>query len=329
MTTRIALALLLLGGTAHAQVWGDPYAPPPPVPVPVPVPVPAPVSPYAPPPPDWGAPAPAPSPAAPAPAPVATSTSTSSTASTVTSSITITPDRPSRPRVALDDDPAADRTWLSPTPETQRRGSWTYNNYEFLIHGMSYGIADNLQVTGFVLPAYSEGSPAVYGGSAKVRILSGGPLRLALTGSVWSVDAGDGSDGTMVVSAGGTAALCLDRGCSSQLGMNADLIKVGGDGTDAAVGGNSTSSEDNGVARISAYASIRMSSHMKLLAELNRGRIGTGKLELADDGLLMLGVRFHSAHASTDLGLAMPMNFADEDPDTRGAFPAINLTYRP
>ncbi|MCC6995302.1 MAG: hypothetical protein IT370_11890 [Deltaproteobacteria bacterium] len=331
MTTRTALSFLLLGlgaSAAHAQVWGDPYSPPAPAPAPVlapappPMPAPAPVSPYAPPPTAWGAPAPAPPPAS----PPAAAASSSTSAATVTASIAIAA-APTRTPIALDDDPAADRTWLSPTPETQRRGSWTYNNYEFLVHGMSYGIADNLQVTGFVLPAYSEGSPAIYGASAKVRVLAGGPLRLALTGSVWSVDAGDGSDSTMVVSAGGTAALCLDRGCTSQLGVNTDLIKAGGDSTNYAGGGDS--SEDSGVARISAYAAIRMSSHLKLLAELNRGRIGTGKLELADDGLLMLGVRFHSRWAAADLGLAMPMNFSDDDPDTRGAFPAINLTYRP
>jgi len=312
MTTRTVLALLLLGAsTAHAQVWGDPYAPPAPVPVPAPAPVPAPVSPYAPPPTYWGAPAPAPvSPVSP-------------TTTTLSSSATVGDERPARARVALDDDPAADRAWLSPTPETQRRGSWTYNNYEFIVHGLTYGVTDNLQVTGFALPMYAEGTPSVFGVSAKLRVLPRGPLRLAVTGSLWTVDPGvdslDDPDvpNTTVITAGGTAALCLDAGCISQLGANVDLIGIGND--DA----------DDDTIRTSAYASIRMSRRMKLLAELSRGRIGTDDLELADDGLLMLGVRFTSAHVSTDLGLAMPMNFADDDPDTRGAFPALNLTYRP
>ena len=53
-------------------------------------------------------------------------------------------------------DPNLDRGFLLPTAMTQPKGTLTYNNYELLLHGVTYGITDNLQVSATVLSPISS-----------------------------------------------------------------------------------------------------------------------------------------------------------------------------
>src|SRR5262249_54443327 len=68
-------------------------------------------------------------------------------------------------------DPNIDRGFLLPTAMTQPAGSVTYNNYELLLHGVTYGITDRVQGTVTVLSPIVRDMPFVGFAAVKGRIL--------------------------------------------------------------------------------------------------------------------------------------------------------------
>jgi len=300
---RTLVVVMVLSSVAAAQPipWANP-TPPAPAPAPAPAPVPAPVS-------AW-----------PAPDPYLVPEMRPARADLETS---VTIEAPPPPEFrAIATDPASDRAWLSPTPETQRRGSWTYNNYELVVHGLSYGLTDRLQLTAVLKPAYSEESVAVYGGSLKY-LVADGPLKLAVTGSFWHASADHGDSTGNLMTAGATASLCLDRGCRGMVGANIDVFNGGNAGSD-----------DQSATRIAGYAALPMARHMKLLFEIDRGALSDGdQFEVAPGGIMMVGFRFFNSRFAGDLGIVMPVDFAesgsDDDNGLSFAYPLINFTYRP
>ncbi len=84
---------------------------------------------------------------------------------------------------ATSSDPNIDRGFLLPTAMTQPAGSVTYNNYELLLHGVSYGITDRVQASVTVLSPIVRDMPFVGFASVKGRIVSTDRFHLALQGS--------------------------------------------------------------------------------------------------------------------------------------------------
>ena len=79
-------------------------------------------------------------------------------------------------------DPNLDRGILQPTAMTQPAGSLTYNNYELLLHGFTYGFTDRLQASVTVFSPIVKDMPFVGLAAVKWRLISAGRLHVALSG---------------------------------------------------------------------------------------------------------------------------------------------------
>src|SRR5438045_3559883 len=112
-------------------------------------------------------------------------------------------------------DPNLDRGFVLPTAMTQPAGSVTYNNYELLLHGVSYGLTDRLQLSATVLAPIVKEMPFVGIAALKGQVYRGERLHLALQGSL------GGGDGTMFGGVGALSSVCLRQDCSSLLSASA------------------------------------------------------------------------------------------------------------
>lgn len=207
------------------------------------------------------------------------------------------------------DDVNADRVWLTPTGLTQPKGSWSFNDTELMLIGMTYGVTDSLQVSATTWILIDEDQPFLLWLSAKQQLIRSGRLRLAVHGSWISVD--DEAVGT----AGGAASLCFDDGCHSLI--NGYL------GTAFAI-----TQDTDGAPVIASLALVKkMSRRTKLIAELDTGwQFGE---EPTGNYLGWYGLRFTSGEIGADIGFVKPFG---EDVETDGAFPMglpmLAFTYR-
>src|SRR5882672_7642314 len=116
-------------------------------------------------------------------------------------------------------DPNLDRGFILPTAMTQPAGTATYNNYELVLHGVSYGVTNNLQASITVLSPIVKDMPFVGFVSLKGHIPVGARLHLALQGSAgYGHFAADATDASLYsIGAGAFASVCLRDDCSSLL----------------------------------------------------------------------------------------------------------------
>ena len=225
-------------------------------------------------------------------------------------------------------DPNIDRAFIQPTAMTQPAGTLTYNNYELLLHGLTYGITDKLQTSVTVLAPIVRDMPLLGVASAKWQFLSTPRFHLALQGSATFVhvatgnidDSGTTSNNAYLVGAGAFASYCLREDCSSLASLNA-TYQLGFSGN----GG--------GTAQAIIYgASIvhRVAPHVKLLGEVTSMAATT----VADTGfdnisgaLVSYGVRLHTTKIAGDIGFIRPVGSSGSDPFLLG-LPFISVSYR-
>jgi hypothetical protein len=225
------------------------------------------------------------------------------------------------------EDPNIDKTLLLPTAETQPAGTFSFNDYELLLLGGTYGVTDDFQITATTLAPIVEDMPVYLSGSAKWRVLKTPRFRLALQGSLAYVSFDDligdgeegGSDDSVVTATGGViGSLCLDAGCHSLATVSVTAVKPLSEDTD-------------GIAFIyDASVSARLNPHTKLLAEVTSagGSDGNGGFESADSGLFSYGVRFHSKNVATDIAFIRSFGDDGDDDDFILGIPFVNVTYR-
>ena len=201
---------------------------------------------------------------------------------------------------AVAGDPNIDRGFVLPTAMTQPAGSVTYNNYELLLHGVSYGLTDRLQLSATVLAPIIKGMPFVGVASLKGQLYRGERLHLALQGSVGGGYNDDGGDGAFIGGLGGLASVCVRQDCSSLLSASATYQLVG-TGRDS----------DNGGLIYGASLVHRVGTHVKLLAELASASLFTsGDLK---GGLFSYGVRFYGNSIASDIGFMKPIGGDGEE----------------
>src|SRR5688572_28820601 len=82
--------------------------------------------------------------------------------------------QPSAAANPADLDPNLDRTFLLPPAMTQPKGSITYNNYELLLHGITYGLTDRVQISGTVLAPITEDIPFMGFAAVKGQVADSG-----------------------------------------------------------------------------------------------------------------------------------------------------------
>ena len=240
---------------------------------------------------------------------------------------TVVAQQPAAPASPAAADPNIDRGFLQPTAMTQPAGSLTYNNYELLLHGLTYGITDHVQVSATVLAPLVSQMPFVGVASVKWQFLSAARLHLALQGSgtmlhvsLTESDAPSGSvsSNAFLVGAGAFASYCLREDCSSLASLSAtyQLALDGGGSTSSAVvyGGSIVH---------------RVARHVKLLGEITSaaGGTGTSNFDNVSGALASYGVRFHNANLASDIGFMKPIFTDSSDPFLLG-LPFINVSYR-
>lgn len=223
-------------------------------------------------------------------------------------------------------DPNIDRGFVLPTAMTQPKGSFTYNNYELLLHGFTYGITDRVQVSATALSPITRDVPFYAMGSVKGQVISAGRVHVALQGNLGYgrlFDTGGIINDTDVVTFGGGAlsSFCLSDDCSSLVSGSVTYQLA-------------TNGDDNRGHLVIYGASWvqRIGTRVKLLAEITSaaGRDeADGSYENAPGLLASYGVRFHNGNLAGDVGFVKPVLTADED-DTGFylGIPFINFSYR-
>lgn len=229
-------------------------------------------------------------------------------------------------------DPNIDRGFIQPTAMTQPRGSLTYNNYELVLHGLTYGITDHLQTSVTVMAPLVRDMPFFGVAAVKWQFLSTPRFHLALQGSaslfhIFGADnlAPDGStvsgsSNAYLAGAGAFASYCLRDDCSSLASLNAtyQLGMVGG-----------ASERAQGIIYGGSIVH-RVSPHVKLLGEVTSmaaSTVSDSNFDNASGALVSYGVRLHTANIASDVGFMKPVSGDANDPFLLG-LPFINVSYR-
>jgi hypothetical protein len=212
-----------------------------------------------------------------------------------------------------EDDPNLDRSFLFPTGMTQPQGSFTYNNYDLALHGLTYGFTDRLQGSATILPTYLPEMPFIINLAVKGQVVRLERFHLALQGSVSVVSGHEDAKG---FSAAVLTSVCLSKDCASL--ASAGVLSLFSDRSKSFV------------LAYSGSLTQKLSESTKLLIEVNAASYYDH-----DDGfdtlpgiLLNYGIRFHGRKFACDVGLMRPI-VEDNDIDwpTLG-IPFASFTYR-
>ncbi len=311
-----AIVSLLWGAQGRAQDTPPGPGTPPPAGAPAPV---APGSPYAPPPTPF------------APPPQDPMAGPPTLVAAVPPAVVVAEAAPPVPthRQGRLQDPHIDRgliNIISPTAETQPKGSFSFTDYELLLMGITYGVTDQLQVSLTTMAPITEDMPlfAIIGG--KLQLVSSGNLHFALVGNLFygsDGDSGSSSDSASAALLGGAVSLCLDPTCASLL-------------SGALQAGFALEADQNGVLPylVSVSVSKKVGRRVKLLAGFDTaGVTADGDNELADGGLLSYGLRFFSSDIAGDIGFIKPVCLSSRvEGDCDGGLvmgvPWVDFSYR-
>lgn len=223
------------------------------------------------------------------------------------------------------DDPNIDRAFLEPTAMTQPAGSLTYNNYELLLHGFTYGITDRVQASVTALSPIVKDMPLLGIAAVKWQVLSMSRFHLALQGSAGlshsfnGDNLADSTSNAYLLGAGAFATYCLRADCASLVSVNASYESV-------LAGGNMA----NGVVFGGAIVQ-RLTSHVKLLGEVTAGTSkvsGADNFSTIDGALVSYGVRFHTNRIASDVGFIKPVSFSGDSSDFLLGLPFVSVSYR-
>jgi len=238
---------------------------------------------------------------------------------------------PASPAPAATSDPNLDRGFLLPTAMTQPKGSLTYNNYELLLHGVTYGFTDHVQGSVTVLSPITRDMPIVGFGALKWRFFDNGRVHLAAQASAGFGNFRAGaSDSLYSAGAGMFASVCLRDDCQTLLSASAtyQLVQTA---TTTTPDGQSTS----GRAQTLIYgASLvhAVSPHVKLLLEVGSAAAGTVSSNDGFDNFPGLvasyGVRFHNANLAADLGFVRPILTDGSRDEFLVGLPFASVSYR-
>jgi hypothetical protein len=238
----------------------------------------------------------------------------------------IAPPRPvveaEQPAAAVASDPNIDRGLLQPTAMTQPSGSLTYNNYELLLHGLTYGVTDNLQISLTVLSPITRDIPFIGIAALKWRFEAADRLHVALQGSLLYGQTFSTSDPESVFSlgAGAYASVCLRQDCSSLLTATLNY-QLGW--SDHGIG------DAQHILLYGGSVIHRVSEHVKLLAEITSAaaQAGSSSVQNIPGFLLTYGVRFFTGSLAGDIAFVKPVGDTGDDGLLLG-IPFVNISYR-
>jgi hypothetical protein len=228
---------------------------------------------------------------------------------------------------ATAEDPNIDRAFLLPTAMTQPGGSGTYNNYELLLHGFTYGVTDHVQLTLTLLPPMFSGLPFLGIAAAKWQFVSTPRLHIAIQGSAGvggeinshSSEFQTSNDNVATLGGGLFASVCLRADCSSLISASATYqfaAPESGQNTHLVIYGGSIVHS--------------VSEHVKLLGEVASmaAESSTSSLDNMPGVFVSYGVRLHNKNLASDIGFVRPiLKNGDSDGFLMG-LPFASISYR-
>lgn len=211
-------------------------------------------------------------------------------------------------------DGSVDRNILMPSAETIKAGDVTFNSYELLLAGLTYGVTDNLAITGTALLPITKDMPWFFALSAKYRIYRGANDIFSLQPNFIYLGVDDESVALVgaqalydhVFDAEGRFTLTLAMSAMGVLGATEGDVDL----------------SDGALLGFSGAFSCRVGKIVKLLGELYLpGAITREGTELVQEALLFnYGLRFFSHSIAVDLTFLRPIHpDADTGPLLMGA----------
>lgn len=233
------------------------------------------------------------------------------------------------------DDASVDRNILFPTAETISKGDVTFNSYEILFAGLSYGISDDMQVSATTMLPITTDIPFILLASLKYRLLKNKNIIISVQPNFSLFrESFDDNDGQETVTAGGFGGsllidYLLDPAAKYVLtgGVNAQFMFGGSDRSDFQVA-------DGAIFYFYGALSARLGKMVKLMAELSVpggiywGGDGT-EFRVVEQALLFnYGIRFFGKSVAVDLSFIRPIH---PDVDTGSllmGIPWLNFSAR-
>ncbi|MGE5181764.1 MAG: hypothetical protein ACM31C_06865 [Acidobacteriota bacterium] len=223
------------------------------------------------------------------------------------------------------DDANAGRAWLSPTALTPPAGTWSFEDVELFLIGVSYAVTDNFVITGTTMvPITSD----LYWGffSAKAQVVKQGNVRVAIQGGLaaaaakdTTTDAMGNTMSTTTTTSGGevgaAATLCLDGDCYSHL--------------DGFVGA-AFAYQNNASVPVGFSASWvqRLGKRVRLVVEADSAHL-FGDISGQANGILgWYGLRFTSRSIGADVGFVKPICSDCSSSTFPIGFPVLAFSYR-
>jgi hypothetical protein len=199
-------------------------------------------------------------------------------------------------------DAAIDRNILLPSAETISAGDLTFNDYELVLAGFSYGITDDMQLSLTTLLPITTDIPFVLLGSFKWRLVTTGNLVFSTQPAVGFITQSGDSVGS--ISLGFLLDLVLDP--EGKFVLSFSEITYWGFGS---MSDESFDMADNVAFALSAGANFRVHQYVKLLTEfIITGGVIDGEFHLFDEVVFFnYGVRFCSQTISVDLTFLRPI----------------------
>jgi hypothetical protein len=203
---------------------------------------------------------------------------------------------------------------------TQPAGSLTYNNYELLLHGLTYGITDRVQATVTVLSPIVQEMPFVGFAAVKTRLPVGERLHLAVqatAGYGHSFESNKDDANVYTLGAGAFASVCLRSDCSSIAS-----------GSVSYQFGMSHGNDDGYLIVYGGSIVHRVAQHFKLLLEISSAAAGGGQsaTENIPGFLASYGFRFHNDNMAADVGFVRPVG--EDTGEFLMGLPFASVSYR-
>jgi hypothetical protein len=223
-------------------------------------------------------------------------------------------------QIGLTSDANQDHAWYLPTGETVPTGSVVFTDWELLLAGLKWGVAEGVELSAETLVPITSDIPLFVLLGGKLRVLKTDNLRVAINGNLlYARDTGGSSDSFTLGALGGAASLCLDAECHSLLTGGLQLM----------FGINTQDSSSAFVFTPSVSLIGRLSRHVKALIELDGGGDHVdGKTELGRGALVMYGVRFYSSDIAGDIGFARPICDGCDTGNLVLGLPLVTFSYR-
>jgi hypothetical protein len=220
-------------------------------------------------------------------------------------------------QVGLDDDPHIDRVWFSPTAITQPAGTASFNDWELILLGFTYGVSDQFQLTAMVVPPLFEDMPFIGMASAKYSVPLGERVHVAPLAGVGYASVDD--DSGFALGAGGALSLCITEDCGSLVSAFVYAVWF------------LEETDDAFPVAFGASLLARVSRHIKLALEVGSGGVlSRADSQLAEGVVVSYGVRFFSGNLAGDVGFVRPFVFDGDDfaDELILGVPAVTFSYR-